>query len=406
MILFLFSLFVYDAEFQAFKRYSIYINDLNLSIGNRGKWLFSEIEGGIGFDYTSSGFDFGFSDLFIRAGVNRYVRMFDVSIFPVLHRPGRCREGEVRDFSIRQPGFGFGTRLGTEIFWFSIDTDLEYIEHVSKPSTEHFLFNSEIKFNPDTLTFALDFELERFVMIGQDPISSIYIKPKMILSRWRNCSLNFGFSFRVSGKTDKTSENIRLTELGVNAGYYGSPSWKICFGISSSDLHRKTRKLLPFKIFLVDEEGNPASGLLSLADSGSFQIEDGEIKFDLLEGIYPLSIFSEGYLPIDTVIVLRGETEVLLQMQEKPDFNIVEGKVVDVKTGKALYARILIENSINSETYSDPGTGIYRAYLTSGDYIIRVTSEGYYPSTSLIEVEPGKIKKLDFELFPVKKEKK
>jgi hypothetical protein len=406
MIFLLFSLFVYDVDFQAYKRYSVYVNDLNIEIGNRGKWLFSELEGGIGLDYTSSGLDIGFSDLFIRAGVNRYVRMFNVSLFPVLHRPGRCKEGEVRDFSIRQPGFGFGARLGTEIFWFSIDSDFEYIEHLSNPSAEHFLFDSEIKFNPDTLTFALDFELERFVMIGQDPITSIYIKPKMILSRWRNFSLNFGFAFRVSGKSDRTSENIGLTELGVNAGYYGSPSWKMCFGISSSDLHRKTRKLLPFRIFLVDEEGNFTSGLLSLADSGSFQIEDGEIKFDLPEGIYPLSVFSENCLPTDTVIVLREGIDVLLQMRKKPDFNIVQGKVVDVVSGKPLYAEILIENSINSETQSDPVTGVYRAYLTSGDYIIRVTSKGYYPSTSLIEVDPGKVKELNFGLFPVKKEKK
>ncbi|MBN1694547.1 carboxypeptidase regulatory-like domain-containing protein [candidate division WOR-3 bacterium] len=406
MIFLFFSLFIYDVDFQAYKRYSVYINDLNLSVGNRGKWLFSELEGGIGLDYTSSGFDIGFSDLFIRAGANRYVRMFNVSLFPVLHRPGRCKEGEVRDFSIRQPGFGFGARLGTEILWFSIDSDFEYIEHLSNPSTEHFLFDSEIKFNPDTLTFALDFELERFVMIGQDPISSIYIKPKIILSRWRNFSLNFGFSFRISGKTDKTSDNIGLTELGVNAGYYGSPSWKICFGISSADFHRKTRKLFPFRIFLVDEEGNPASGLLSLADSGSFQIGDGEIKFDLLPGIYPLSVFSEDCLPIDTVIVLKEETDVLLQIHKKPDFNIVQGKVVDVVSGKPLYAEIFIENSINSETNSDPVTGVYRAYLTSGDYIIRVTSRGYYPSTSLIEVKPGKVSELNFELFPVKKEKK
>ncbi len=406
MIFLLFSLFVYDSEFQAFKRYSVYINDLNLSIGCRGKWLFSEVEGGIGLDFSSSGVDFGFSDLFIRAGVNRYVRMFNLSFFPVLHRPGRYKEGYVRDFSIRQPGFGFGARLGTEIFWFSIDTDFEYIEHLSEPAAEHFLFNSEIKFNPDTLTFAFDFALERFTMTGQGPITSVYIKPKMILSYWKNFSLNFGFSFRVSGKTDKTSANLGLTELGVNAGYYGSPSWEICLGISSSDFHRKAKELFPLRIFLVDEDGNPTSGLLSLADSGSFQINEGEIKFDLPEGIYPLSVFSENRLPSDTVIVLRGETDVLLQMQEKPDFNIVEGKVLDVKTGKPLYAEILIENSINSETHSDPETGSYRAYLTSGDYIIRITSKGYYPSTSLIEVKPGKIKELNFELFPVKKEKK
>jgi hypothetical protein len=406
MIFLLFSLFIYDAEFQAFKRYSVYISDFNLLVGNRGKWLFSEVEGGIGFDYTTSGVDFGFSDVFIRIGVSRYVRVFDLSLYPVLHRPGRCKEGQVRNFSIRQPGFGFGTRLETRIFWFSIDTDFEYIEHLSKPAAEYFLFDSEVKFNPDTLTFAFDFSLERFTMIGQSPITSFYIKPKVILSRWEDFAINFGFSFRVSGRVDRTSTNVELAELGVNTGHYGSPSWEVFFGISSSDLHRKDKELFPLRILLVDEEGNSASGLLSLADSGSFQINEGQIKFDLPEGIYPLSVFAEDCFPSDTVIVLKSETDVLLQLRRKPDYNIVKGEVLDVETLEPLDAKILIENSINSEVSSDPETGNYRIYLPSGDYIIRVTSKGYYPYTSLIEVKPGKVTELDFKLFPLKKGKK
>jgi hypothetical protein len=405
MIFFLLSLIIYDAEYQAFASKSLYNSNLNFLVGNRGKWLFSELEGGLGLDFTSSGIDFGFSDFFIRAGVNRYVRMFDMSLFPVLHRPGRCREGEVRNFSIRQPGFGFGIRLGTEIFWFSIDTDIEYIEHFSEPTIEHFLFDSEIEFNPDTLTFGFDLAFERFIMVGQSSINSVYIKPKIIFSRWSNFALNFGLAFRISGKTNRTWANYELVELGVNSGYYGFPSWKIYFGISSIDFHRKTRKLLPLRIILIDEEGNPISGLLSLADSGSFQVNEGEIKFDLSEGIYPLSVYSGDRIPVDTVIVLKNETDVLLQLHKRPEFHIVKGVVVDVETGKPLYATILIENSINSEVHSDPGTGSYKVYLIPGDYIIRVTSKGYYPSTSLIEVKPGRVKELDFEMFPVEKEK-
>lgn len=406
MIFFLFSLIVYDVELQAYTNKSLYNSDLSFLLGNRGKWLFSEIEGGIGLDYTSSGGDFGFTDLFIRAGAHRYVRMFDVSLFPVLHRPGRCEKGEVSYFSIRQPGFGFGMRLGAEIFWFLIDTDFEYIEHFSEPTTEHFIFNSEVEFNPDTLTFGFDFDLERFAMVGQSPITSVYIKPKIILYRWKNFAVNFGLAFRLSGKVNSTLENIGLTELGVNTGYYGFPSWKACFGISSTDFRRKARKLLSLRIILVDEEGDLASGLLSLADSGSFQVNEGEIKFDLPEGIYPLSVYSENRLPADTVIVLKSETEVLMQLHKKPEFNIVEGEVVDVETGKPLGAKIMIQNSINSEVQSDPETGSYRAYLIPGDYVIKVTSKGYYPSTALIEIERGKIKKLNFELFPVEKGKK
>lgn len=406
MIFFLFSFFVYEADFEAFTTKSLYKSDLDFTIKSKGKWLFSEVEGGIGFDFTSSGIDYGFSDFYIRAGVNRYVRIFDVSLFPVLHRPGRCKEGEIRCFSIRQPGFGFGMRLGTEILWFSIDTHTEYIEHFSEPTTEHFLFDSEIKFNPDTLTFGFDFELERFSMAGQSPITSVYIKPKIILTRWSNFALNFGFAFRLSGRINSTLANVGFTELGVNTDYYGFPSWKLSCGISSADFNRKSRELFDLRVILVDEEGDPASGLLSLADSGSFQVSEGEIEFNLPEGIYPISVYSEDGVPLDTVIVLKEKTDVLLQLHRKPDFYIVEGEVTDVETGQPLEAKILIENSVNSEVYSSPETGNYKAYLTTGDYVIRVSSEGYYPLTTLVEVKPGKIEKMDFKLFPVKKEEK
>jgi len=402
MLFFLFSLFVYDAGIQTFASRYIFANDLDLLTGIRGKWLFSEVEGGIGFDYTSDGFDFGFSDVFVRAGVNRYVRVFDISLYPALHFSGNREEGKMRSFSINQTGFGYGISLGTRISWFIVDMDFEFIEYFSDPVTEHYIFNSGIKFNPDTLTFGLDFEAERFTMSGQTPINSVYIKPQIILSRWEDFSLNFGFAFRLSDKVDMTLANIGLAELGVGAGYYDFPAWKVCFGISSETFNKKSRELFDLRILLIDEEGEPASGLLCLADSGSFQIEEGQMKFSLPEGIYPLSVYSENHLPVDTVVVLKNGTDMLLQLRKKPDYNIVEGEIYDAKTGKPIYAEIRVENSINLETNSNPETGYYRIYLTSGDYVIKVVSDGYYPSVSLVEVAPDKDQKLDFQLLPVK----
>ncbi|MEJ2354968.1 MAG: carboxypeptidase-like regulatory domain-containing protein [candidate division WOR-3 bacterium] len=402
MLFFLFSLFIYDAGIQTFASRYIFANDLDLLTGIRGKWLFSEVEGGIGFDYTSDGFDFGFSDVFVRAGVNRYVRVFDISLYPALHFSGNREEGKMRSFSINQTGFGYGISLGTRISWFIVDMDFEFIEYFSDPVTEHYIFNSGIKFNPDTLTFGLDFEAERFTMSGQTPINSVYIKPQIILSRWEDFSLNFGFAFRLSDKVDMTLANIGLAELGVGAGYYDFPAWKVCFGISSETFNKKSRELFDLRILLIDEEGEPASGLLCLADSGSFQIEEGQMKFSLPEGIYPLSIYSENHLPVDTVVVLKNGTDMLLQLRKKPDYNIVEGEIYDAKTGKPIYAEIRVENSINLETNSNPETGYYRIYLTSGDYVIKVVSNGYYPSVSLVEVTPDKDQKLDFQLLPVK----
>ncbi len=402
MIFFFFSLFIYNTEIEAFKSSSVYTNDFSISVGNRGKWLFSEIEGGILFDYTSQGGDFGFSDVFLRGGANRFVGMVDISLFGIYHHPGRVREGAVRNFSIRQPGFGFGMGLGAKIFWFSVDTDFGFISHSSSPVIKHFLFDSEVKFNPDTVTFGIDCIVDRFTMVSQAPITSVYLKPKVIFSGWKNFALSFGMAFLVSGRTDITPTNFYLEEAGVNLGNYGIPSWKICCGITSTDFRRKSRILFPLRIFLVDEEGNPASGLLSLADSGSFRITDGEIKFDLSEGIYPLSVYAENSLPSDTVIVLKEGTDILLELREKKEFYIIEGVVNDAKTNKPLDAEILIENSSRTAVQSDPETGYYRIYLIPGDYIIRVTSKDYYPYTSLLEVKSEKLTELDFKLLPIR----
>lgn len=406
MIFFVFSLFIYNAEIEGFTRNSVYESDFSLSLGNRGKWLFSEIEGGFGFDYADSDIDFGFSDVFIKAGANRYVRVFDVSVFGICHRPGRVKDGIIRNFSVRQPGFGFGIGLGAQVSLFAIDADLDFISHSTDPVTKHFILDSEIKFHPDTLTFGIDLLMERFTMIGQEPVTSIYLKPKVIFAGWKNFALNVGLSFLVSGGIGETSDNLELERAGVNIGDYGLPGWKICCGIASTHFRRKSRKYFPLRIFLVDEEGNPATGLLSLADSGSFRINDGEIEFNLSEGIYPLSVYSENSLPSDTVVVLKKATDIMLSLHEKKEFYIVEGVVKDGETGVPVSADILFENSSTTVVQSDPGTGYYRIYIIPGDYIVKVTCRDYYPSTSLLEVVNEKIKEINFELYPIKERKK
>ncbi len=406
MIFFLFSLFIYNAEIETFVHNSIYTNNLSLSLGNRGKWLFSEIEGGICYDYTSPNSDFGFSDLFVKGGANRFVRLFDISIFGIYHRPGRIKEGLIRNFSLRQPGFGFGMGLGTKLFLFSIDTDFEFIVHSSDPATKQYLLDTEIKFNPDTLTFGIDCFVERFTMIGQRPVNSVYLKPKVIFSGWKNFALNFGVGFLVSGGTNRTEDNLYLEQAGVKLGEYGIPKWKVYCGITSTHFRRKTRNLFPLRIFLVDEKDNPTSGLLSLADSGSFQVNDGEIKFDLSEGIYPISVYSENSIPSDTVVVLKEATDILLRLHEKREYYVLKGTVKDAETKNPIDAEIIVENSNRTAVQSDPETGYYRIYLVPGDYIIKVTSKGYFPYTSLIEIKDKKIAERDFKLLPVRDKKK
>jgi len=156
------------------------------------------------------------------------------------------------------------------------------------------------------------------------------------------------------------------------------------------------------QIILLDESGNPASGLLSLADSGSFEIEGGEIRFGLSEGIYPLSIYARNCLPVDTTIILKEETELILTIRNRKAFGIIEGEVLDAETGDPLYAKLLIKNSEDRVIYTNRNTGSFRTILPPGDYIVQATTSGYFTYTSLIEVIEGNVAILNFDLLPVR----
>ncbi|MEO0293588.1 MAG: hypothetical protein ABIN61_05130 [candidate division WOR-3 bacterium] len=406
-VILLFSFIEYNVEIETFKRGSIYSNNLNLSLANRGKWLFSQIEGGIGFDYTSTKNDFGLSDILIKSGANRSIREFHLSLFPIFHFPGRTKEGLLRNFSIKEKGKGIGIDLLTKLLMFRIENEFEFITYSTEPVLRHYLFNSKIQFNPDTLIFSISYKLERFLMLSQTPFMSVYITPNIILSKWNNFELSLGISFLLFGerKEEITPSNILLREAGVNTGYYGIPSWSFSFGISSKNYEKKIKELLSLRIFLVDEEGNPISGFVSVADLGSFQIREGEMKFELPKGIYPISAYADNFISTDTVVLLKEKTDIFLKLRERKQISLLKGKIKDVETEEPISAKIIIENSDTIKTQNETETGEYNIYLSPGNYILKIISEGYYPYTSLIEVKQEEVIEYDFKMLPIKRKK-
>ena len=396
MILLLLSLFFYNTNIQTFMKDSIYTNDINFSIKEQKGWFFGELEGGIRFDFTPSRMGIGFSDLLLEGGVKRNIRVVDLSLSPLFHYPGSSKKSPVRNFSINDYGYGVGIGLDSKLLGSKLGADFKFMEYTTSPNISSTSFGTQIKFNPDTLTFGLDFSFRRFTLSRYSSISYFYITPNITLSKWRKLALNFGIDFRVSGGVDTILE---LDKVGVNTGDYGIPPWRVLFGISSPERLEVEKSLIPLRIILL-KEGAPANGLLSLADSGSFEVKGGEIDFELPEGIYPISVYAEDCIPADTTIILKKETELLLYLRRKETLGMVEGEVLDAETHKPLAAEISIVNSKRTVVLTNPETGRYKTFLPPGDYIFRVTSKSYYPRTSLIEVIAEKVSRLNFDLLP------
>lgn len=400
MILLFISLFQYNASFNSFKVDTLYAGDIEFSLAKEVRWFKGFIEGGIGCDFSPSGSGIGFYDITIGGGVKRDVMGIGFSLFPLI-KISTGGNGTLRKFSIDGYGYGIEVGLETRVFSSYLGVNARFVEFETDPNIREISFNTKVNFNPDTLTFGLNFSFERFFGRSHS-INCAYLSPNVTLCRWRLFALTLGVDFRVTREAERIPE---LQNVGVNTGNIGVPPWKVYFGVSSAERFKKDKRLILLRVILLDEEGIPVDGLLCLADSGSFEVKDGEIQFELPDGIYPISIYVKDCMPVDTTIILKSHTELLLNVSQKKALGILEGKVFDTETGEPLSARLFVKNSEGIIIDTDPSTGSYRAILPPGDYIIQVLAEGYFPRTSLTEVTASNLTALDFKLLPVQGDK-
>ncbi len=397
MILLFLSILYSNIKLSSFKSEGLYAQDLNFSLSQESEWYEVFIELGGGSNFSSSRVEIALSDLILGLGVKRDVLGLGLSLFPLVQFPIGSK-GLQRSFSIDGYGYGIGIGLESKIFSTYTRVNGQFITFETEPDIKKILFNTEMRFNPDTLTFGIDLSFEKYNGGGHD-ISSIYISPNVTFLKWKLFALFFGIDFRLSRETEVIPE---LEKVGVNTGSIGSPPWKISFGVLSKEKFQTTEKLIALRIILLDEKGTPANGLLSLADSGSFEINGGEIEFELSEGMYPLSIYAKNCIPVDTTIILKKDTELLLTIRDRKAFGVIEGKVLDAESDKPLHASLHIKNSLDKRIYTDHNTGSYRTVLPPGDYIIQTTAKDYFPRTSIAEITEGNVTILDFRLLPVR----
>jgi len=395
MILIFISVLYSDFKFNAFRAEKLYALDINYSFVEESEWYKVLFMGGAGGSYYDNTVKFCLSDITLGFGVKRRILGMGLGLYPLVQFPigTKCKQ---RSFSIDGYGFGIGLGIERNIFKSYVKMNGQFKTFMTEPNIKSLLVSSELKFNPDTLTFGLDLSYERIFGKYSD-ISWIYITPNVTYLKWELFGLYFGVDFRITKQNEEIEE---LEMLGVNTGEIGSPSWKVSFGVISTGMFRPLRRLFPLRIILLDEKGDPTDGLLSLADSGSFEVENGEILFELPEGIYPIAVYSKNSIPADTTIVLKENKELLLTIKSKKAFGFIEGLVLNSETDSPLYANISIKNSEEKIILTDSTTGSYRAILPPGDYIVQAKADGYFPWTSLAEITEGNVTILDFNLLP------
>lgn len=394
MILIFISLLGYETSFTGYRVDSL--KTLNLAIQlKEERGIFKGIlEGEVEADYMKGDFETGYSDLILGLGVNRKVMGNKLDFLPMMQFP-TGKNNSIKKFTTESYGYGIELGISSNIWYSNLNLRGRFKQFTNKLRT--LILSGMIRFNPDTLTFGVDVSHQWFEVDDYSTYLT-YIKPLVVLSRWKTVAFSMGIGFLVSPKESHIEE---LEQAGITTGAFASPSWKFSFNIFSPDRDVKRRNLIPLKMVILNEKGEPMKALMSLADSGSFEIDEGERTFSLPEGIYPLSVYKEGYLPEDTTIILKQKSTIILNMEARKEMGNIEGIVMDRNTENPLDAELRIRNGIYKRTFTEKGN--YKIYLPPGQYIIQVFSEGYFNHVGYAEVRKDETTKLNFKLMPKNK---
>jgi outer membrane protein OmpA-like peptidoglycan-associated protein len=139
--------------------------------------------------------------------------------------------------------------------------------------------------------------------------------------------------------------------------------------------------------------GTAISPLVSDSLTGIFQSE-------MPVGTYSVSVTADGYLPATGIITIEkdGHTQSDFELIPSELKTIMTGKVSDKKTGDGLKAIINFPEVGIAPINTDSLTGVYRAEIPVGSYLVEVKSEGYITQTTMVVLEQGQVLEKSFEL--------
>lgn len=126
------------------------------------------------------------------------------------------------------------------------------------------------------------------------------------------------------------------------------------------------------------------------------------VSSDPTTGIYTLEDVPAGLTTVEVtkpeyikqalpVVVKHREVSVrdFMLVRSTPPEGEVQGSVTDRLTGHPVYATLSFTGPTLDSVTTDPNTGAYQISLPSGTYAVKLSAEGFIPSSAPVTVKPG-----------------
>lgn len=126
----------------------------------------------------------------------------------------------------------------------------------------------------------------------------------------------------------------------------------------------------------------------------------GIFQAELPVGSYPIFVKSDGFVSQTGLITIEKEktSETKFELMPTDIKTIFTGKISDKQTASPLQAVISFPEVGIAPITTDLSTGIYRAEIPLGSYLVEVKSSGYLTQNIMIVLEKDKVLEKNFEL--------
>ncbi len=138
----------------------------------------------------------------------------------------------------------------------------------------------------------------------------------------------------------------------------------------------------------------------TMLSSVSTESVTGIYQADLPVGTYPIIISADGYLSQSAIIKIEKDitTEGVYELNPTSVKVMLAGRVTDKLTGKPVAGQIKFPEVSITAIATDSQSGVYRAEIPLGSYLIEINADGYISQTALIVLEKDKPLEKNFEL--------
>lgn len=218
----------------------------------------------------------------------------------------------------------------------------------------------------------------------------VRLTPGITLGSRRGMAISLGYTFSMT----RGVPNEVIFGLNLATPFFRKPL--VVLGeLSARIIDASTRTPLAA---LVEFPDNPKLKPLTVDASGLLFIKK------LPVGVLKVRITAEGYRELETFVNIEEKPKepVLFELYPLVTYGTIAGAVSDARTGRPVKATIIFAEGGIEPMTSDPNTGAFRKdNIPVGTYTITANADGYFPSTTTIQIQENRITQHNFTLNPL-----